>query len=282
MSDLQAGRARLDHVPAASSPAAASATATRSAPAKAGRARCCSTRSSPTSSPAFFARPDTFALGICNGCQMLAALAPIIPGAEAWPRFTRNRSEQFEARLSLVEVLDARRSSSPAWPAAGSRSPSRTARASPTSRSAATRRRCTRAMRFVDHHGRPTEAYPSNPNGSPGGLTAVTTADGRFTALMPHPERVFRNVQMSWTLGRAQRAQPLDADVRERAAGARLGRAFVQAAKAPAPTPAFRPEAKRPPAAIPALLRHASSAPCGRCPAGSRWRSAAAPKRAAR
>ena len=75
-----------------------------------------------------------------------------------------------------------------------------------------------RAMRFVDNRGRPTEAYPANPNGSPDGLTAVTTADGRFTALMPHPERVFRNLQMSWTQRRRQRAQPVDAHVPQRAA----------------------------------------------------------------
>ncbi len=150
---------------------------------------------------AFFGRPDSFALGICNGCQMMAALAPIIPGAQAWPRFTRNRSEQFEGRLSLVEVLD-----SPSiffQGMAGSRIPVVVSHgegyADFSQRGdAATVRR---ALRFVDHHGRATEAYPYNPNGSPAGLTAVTTADGRFTALMPHPERVLRNVQMSWTSG---------------------------------------------------------------------------------
>ena len=129
---------------------------------------------------------------------MMAALSPLIPGTAAWPRFTRNRSEQFEARLSLVEVLD-----SPSLfftGMAGSRLPIAVAHGegfadfSQRGDAAAVHR----AMRFVDHHGRATEAYPANPNGSPGGLTAVTTADGRFTALMPHPERVFRNVQMSW------------------------------------------------------------------------------------
>jgi phosphoribosylformylglycinamidine synthase len=150
---------------------------------------------------AFFGRRDTFALGVCNGCQMMAALAPIIPGAEAWPKFTRNKSEQFEARLSLVEVLD-----SPSIffaGMAGSRLPIAVAHgegfADFSQRGDATRVR--RAMRFVDHSGRPTEAYPSNPNGSPEGLTAVTTPDGRFSVLMPHPERVFRNVLMSWTSG---------------------------------------------------------------------------------
>lgn len=150
---------------------------------------------------AFFARPDTIALGVCNGCQMLAALSPMIPGAEHWPKFTRNKSEQFEARLALVEVLQ-----SPSVffdGMAGSRIPIAVAHgegfADFSQRGDAAR--VLRAMRFVDHHGRATEAYPANPNGSPDGLTSVTTADGRFTALMPHPERVFRNVQMSWTSG---------------------------------------------------------------------------------
>jgi phosphoribosylformylglycinamidine synthase len=154
---------------------------------------------------AFFARRDTLALGVCNGCQMMAALAPIIPGAEAWPRFTRNKSEQFEARLSQVEVLD-----SPSvffTGMAGSRLPIAVAhgegfadfsqRANPEQCAA----KVLPAMRFVDAKGQPTEAYPANPNGSPGGLTAVTTADGRYSVLMPHPERVFRNAQMSWTSG---------------------------------------------------------------------------------
>ena len=157
---------------------------------------------------AFFLRGDTFGLGVCNGCQMFAALAPIIPGAAAWPRFTRNRSEQFEARLSLVEILN-----SPSLffqGMAGSRLPIAVAHGegfadfSQRGDAAAVHR----AMRFVDHHGAATEAYPFNPNGSPGGLTAVTTADGRFTALMPHPERVFRNVQMSWTPGAPTHSSP--------------------------------------------------------------------------
>ncbi|HEY1129295.1 MAG TPA: phosphoribosylformylglycinamidine synthase [Roseateles sp.] len=153
----------------------------------------------------FFSRSDTLALGVCNGCQMLAALAPIIPGAEAWPRFTRNQSEQYEARLALVEVLD-----SPSVffkGMAGSRVPIAVAHGEGFANFArqGDASQVIAAMRFVDNHGRATEAYPFNPNGSPGGLTSVTTADGRFTALMPHPERVFRNVQMSWTSGdRAQ------------------------------------------------------------------------------
>ncbi|MBU6258534.1 MAG: phosphoribosylformylglycinamidine synthase [Burkholderiales bacterium] len=148
---------------------------------------------------AFFNRADTLALGVCNGCQMMAALAPLIPGAQAWPKFTRNRSQQFEARLSLVEVLD----SPSAFFAgmAGSRIPIAVAHgegyADFSQRGDA--QAVQRALRFVDHRGEATEAYPANPNGSPGGLTGVTTADGRYTALMPHPERVFRNVQLSWS-----------------------------------------------------------------------------------
>ena len=157
---------------------------------------------------AFFARQDTFALGVCNGCQMMAALSPMIPGAEAWPKFTRNKSEQFEARLSQVEVLD-----SPSIffaGMAGSRLPIAVAHgegfADFSQRGDAQRVR--RAMRYVDSAGRATEAYPANPNGSPDGLTAVTTPDGRFTALMPHPERVFRNVLMSWTSGDVSARSP--------------------------------------------------------------------------
>ncbi|WP_374587002.1 phosphoribosylformylglycinamidine synthase [Ideonella dechloratans] len=150
---------------------------------------------------AFFGRSDTFALGICNGCQMMAALSPIIPGAEAWPKFTRNKSEQFEARLAQVEVLE-----SPSiffQGMAGSRLPIATAHgegfADFSQRGDVNR--VHQAMRYVDGRGQPTEVYPFNPNGSPGGLTSVTTPDGRFTVLMPHPERVFRNVLMSWNGG---------------------------------------------------------------------------------
>ncbi|MEW6695173.1 MAG: phosphoribosylformylglycinamidine synthase [Pseudomonadota bacterium] len=148
---------------------------------------------------AFFARPDTFGLGVCNGCQMFAELAAIIPGAEHWPRFTTNVSERFEARLSLVEVTD-----SPSLffqGMAGSRLPIAVAHGEGYANFGQRGHieAVAVAMRYVDHHGQPTEAYPYNPNGSPRGITAVTTPDGRFTAMMPHPERVFRNVQMSWT-----------------------------------------------------------------------------------
>ncbi|MDP2033572.1 MAG: phosphoribosylformylglycinamidine synthase [Polaromonas sp.] len=148
---------------------------------------------------AFFGRTDTFGLGVCNGCQMFAELADIIPGAQAWPRFTTNRSERFEARLSQVEVLD-----SPSLffaGMAGDRLPIAVAHGEGYANFAhrGDAGQVIAAMRFTDNHGRPTETYPANPNGSAGGLTAVTTADGRFTAMMPHPERVFRNIQMSWT-----------------------------------------------------------------------------------
>jgi phosphoribosylformylglycinamidine synthase len=157
---------------------------------------------------AFFARSDSFALGVCNGCQMLAELADIIPGAQAWPRFTTNRSERYEARLSQVEVLD-----SPSLffaGMAGARLPIAVAHGEGFANFAqrGDRTQAIAAMRFVDHAGQPTERYPLNPNGSAGGLTAVTTADGRFTAMMPHPERVFRNIQMSWTSGDASAFSP--------------------------------------------------------------------------
>jgi len=147
----------------------------------------------------FFGRTDTFGLGVCNGCQMFAELADIIPGAQDWPRFTTNQSERFEARLSLVEVLE-----SPSLflqGMAGSRLPIAVAHGEGYAnfKYRGNAGKAIAAMRYVDNHGRATEQYPFNPNGSAGGLTAVTTADGRFTAMMPHPERVFRNVQMSWT-----------------------------------------------------------------------------------
>ncbi|MCT9809055.1 phosphoribosylformylglycinamidine synthase [Acidovorax sp. Be4] len=156
----------------------------------------------------FFGRADTFGLGVCNGCQMFAELAEIIPGAQDWPRFTQNQSNRFEARLSMVEVLE-----SPSLflqGMAGSRLPIAVAHgegfANFSERGNAAQ--ALAAMRFVDNHGQPTEQYPFNPNGSAGGLTAVTTADGRFTAMMPHPERVFRNVQMSWTTGDKSELSP--------------------------------------------------------------------------
>jgi len=147
----------------------------------------------------YFARSDTFALGVCNGCQMMAALASMIPGAQDWPRFTRNISEKYEARFSMVEVLE-----SPSLffrGMAGAQIPVAVAHGEGFANF--TRQgnsgKVLGALRYVDHRGQATETYPLNPNGSPGGLTAVTTTDGRFTVMMPHPERVTRNVMMSWT-----------------------------------------------------------------------------------
>ncbi len=207
MSDLQAGRARLDQFQGFVACGGFSYGDTLGA----GEGWARSILFNPALAEpfaAFFQRRDTLALGVCNGCQMMAALSAIIPGADAWPRFTRNASEQFEARLSLVEVL-----ASPSLffgGMAGSRIPIAVAhgegRADFSQRGNA--QRVVRAMRFVDPHGRATEAYPHNPNGSPDGLTAVTTPDGRFTALMPHPERVFRQLQMSWTAGAADGYSP--------------------------------------------------------------------------
>ncbi|MDR2324250.1 MAG: phosphoribosylformylglycinamidine synthase [Acidovorax sp.] len=149
----------------------------------------------------FFGRSDTFGLGVCNGCQRFAELADIIPGAQDWPRFTQNQSNRFEARLSMVEVLD-----SPSiflQGMAGSRLPIAVAHGEGYAnfKFRGNAGQVIGSMRYVDNLGQVTEQYPFNPNGSAGGLTAVTTADGRFTAMMPHPERVFRNVQMSWTSG---------------------------------------------------------------------------------
>lgn len=146
----------------------------------------------------FFARPDTFALGVCNGCQMMSQLRDIIPGAQDWPRFVRNRSEQFEARVSMVEV--------PASPSIllagmeGSRLPIVVSHGEGRAvfDSAQAQASAQVAMRFVDNHGRVAERYPANPNGSPDGITALTTEGGRVTIMMPHPERIFRTVQMSW------------------------------------------------------------------------------------
>ncbi len=150
----------------------------------------------------FFARSDTFVLGVCNGCQMISQLKTIIPGAEDWPEFARNRSEQFEARWVTVEVLP-----SPSVllrGMEGSRLPIPVAHGegridfSRTGSLENVERKNLMALRYVDNHGRPTERYPLNPNGSPRGITAVTTPDGRVTLMMPHPERAFRSIQLSY------------------------------------------------------------------------------------
>ena len=149
----------------------------------------------------FFHRKDTFSLGVCNGCQMLSQLKDIIPGAEAWPEFKRNTSEQFEARYCTLEVLE-----SPSIffrGMAGSRIPIAVAHGEgrvvfPAGVDAA---KAKAALRYVDGRGNPTERYPWNPNGSAGGLTSFTTADGRATIMMPHPERGFRSCQLSYNPG---------------------------------------------------------------------------------
>jgi phosphoribosylformylglycinamidine synthase len=147
---------------------------------------------------AFFDRADSFALGVCNGCQMMSQLHDLIPGAAAWPRFERNLSEQFEARFALVEVL-----ASPSIffaDMAGSVMPIAVSHGEGRAvfREPAHADEVQATLRYVDHRGAPTETYPLNPNGSAGGLTGFTTADGRFSILMPHPERVFRAAQLSW------------------------------------------------------------------------------------
>jgi phosphoribosylformylglycinamidine synthase len=147
---------------------------------------------------AFFNRTDTFALGVCNGCQMMSNLAPIIPGAGAWPKFTRNQSEQYEGRFVTVEVQQ-----SPSiffQGMEGSRIPVAVAHGEGFAdfSQQGDKSRVDVALRFVDNYGAVTQTYPLNPNGSPDGITSVTTTDGRFTVLMPHAERVFRTATMSW------------------------------------------------------------------------------------
>nr|MDQ3057248.1 phosphoribosylformylglycinamidine synthase [Pseudomonadota bacterium] len=147
---------------------------------------------------AFFARSDTFGLGVCNGCQMLAQLKDIIPGAAHWPTFLRNRSEQFEARLSLVEVVE-----SPSLffaGMAGSRIPVVVSHGEGSAEfgSVADQANARIALRYIDGEGVIATTYPTNPNGSPDGITGLTTDDGRVTILMPHPERTPRRVNLSW------------------------------------------------------------------------------------
>jgi phosphoribosylformylglycinamidine synthase len=146
----------------------------------------------------FFARSDSFGLGICNGCQMMSKLKAIIPGAQAWPNFTRNKSEQFEGRFAMVEVQE-----TPSiffQGMAGTQTAIAIAHGEGFADFSQTGdiAQVNAALRFIDNRGQATEAYPYNPNGSPQGLTSVTTPDGRFTVLMPHAERVFRSVQQSW------------------------------------------------------------------------------------
>ncbi|WP_312059094.1 phosphoribosylformylglycinamidine synthase subunit PurQ, partial [Pantoea septica] len=150
----------------------------------------------------FFHRPQTLALGVCNGCQMMSNLRELIPGSELWPRFVRNQSERFEARFSLVEVA-----ASPSLlldGMAGSHMPIAVSHGEgfvevrDGAHLAALESKGLVALRFVDNYGKVTETYPANPNGSPNGITAVTNESGRVTIMMPHPERVFRTVSNSW------------------------------------------------------------------------------------
>lgn len=150
----------------------------------------------------FFHRPQTLALGVCNGCQMMSNLRELIPGSEAWPRFVRNQSERFEARFSLVEVA-----ASPSLlleGMVGSRMPIAVSHGEgfvevrDDAHLARLEQKGLVALRFVDNFGKVTQAYPANPNGSPNGITAVSNESGRVTIMMPHPERVFRTVSHSW------------------------------------------------------------------------------------
>jgi phosphoribosylformylglycinamidine synthase len=145
---------------------------------------------------AFFAREDTFGLGVCNGCQMMSGLKEIIPGAEHWPQFKRNLSEQFEARVAMVKIQ--------ASPSVlfkgmeGSMLPVVVAHGEGRAEFAGNPSDAAVAVSYVDNYGNSTTAFPANPNGSPDGITGLTTTDGRFTIMMPHPERCFRAVQNSW------------------------------------------------------------------------------------
>jgi phosphoribosylformylglycinamidine synthase len=159
---------------------------------------------------AFFSRQDSFALGVCNGCQMMSNLRELIPGAAHWPHFVKNKSEQFEARLSMVEILE-----SPSLffnGMAGSKMPiavahgegyaefTKTLSKEPSAQHVVNDLLAKKlvTMRFIDNASAPTTSYPYNPNGSPLGVTGLTSTDGRFSIMMPHPERVIRNVQNTW------------------------------------------------------------------------------------
>ncbi|MBF7731187.1 phosphoribosylformylglycinamidine synthase [Pseudomonas sp. N040] len=150
----------------------------------------------------FFERRDSFALGVCNGCQMMSNLHELIPGSEAWPHFVRNRSEQFEARVAMVQVQES--ASIFLRGMAGSRLPIAIAHGEGHAEFESAEALLEAdlsgsvALRFIDNHGKVTETYPANPNGSPRGITGLCNKDGRVTIMMPHPERVFRAVQNSW------------------------------------------------------------------------------------
>ncbi|PKM13222.1 MAG: phosphoribosylformylglycinamidine synthase [Gammaproteobacteria bacterium HGW-Gammaproteobacteria-3] len=152
---------------------------------------------------AFFQRQDTFGLGVCNGCQMMAGLKELIPGSEYWPRFMRNTSEQFEARVALVEVQQS--ASILFKDMVGSRLPVVIAHGEGRAQFAADPALALAAeavsLCYVDNYGELATEFPANPNGSPFGITGLTTTDGRFTIMMPHPERCFRTLQNSWRPG---------------------------------------------------------------------------------
>jgi len=150
----------------------------------------------------FFHREDTFSLGVCNGCQMLSNLKEIIPGSETWPHFVQNKSERFEARFSLVEIQESpsiffKGMEGSRMPIAVSHGEGHAEFANEEAIGAANDSG-TVSMRYVNNYGEVTETYPANPNGSPDGITSLTTTDGRVTIMMPHPERVFRSVANSW------------------------------------------------------------------------------------
>jgi phosphoribosylformylglycinamidine synthase len=151
---------------------------------------------------AFFKRNDTFSLGVCNGCQMMSNLSELIPGSDLWPRFVRNESERFEARFSLVEVqksdsLFFNEMTGSRMPIAVSHGEGRVEVRNGEHLNAI-EQSGTVALRYLDNFGNVTQNYPANPNGSPNGITGLTTTDGRVTIMMPHPERVFRTVANSW------------------------------------------------------------------------------------
>ena len=150
---------------------------------------------------AYFERSDTFTLGVCNGCQMLANLKALIPGADHWPRFVRNTSEQFEARLVMVKVEPSPSilftgMAGSCMPVAVAHGEGRAEFATPAALAAVRQRQVT--LRYVENNYQPASRYPANPNGSVDSIGGLCNADGRVTIMMPHPERVFRTVQYSW------------------------------------------------------------------------------------
>jgi phosphoribosylformylglycinamidine synthase len=150
----------------------------------------------------FFHRSETFSLGVCNGCQMLSNLKTLIPGAELWPRFVRNLSEQFEARFSLVRVEESpsilmQGMAGSYMPIAVSHGEGRAEFSSPQALTSL-QQSDQIALRYLENNLSVASKYPANPNGSPDGITGVTSTDGRATLMMPHPERVFRTVLNSW------------------------------------------------------------------------------------